>query len=47
MPKSLSQIDWASHGYYGSQSHNVRAVYNYYLGYFDGNPAPPQPAAAS
>ncbi|MDP1751046.1 MAG: alkyl sulfatase dimerization domain-containing protein [Reyranella sp.] len=30
---------WASHGYYGTQSHNVRAVYNFYLGYFDGNPA--------
>lgn len=38
MPQSLVN-DWASHGYYGSQSHNVRAVYNYYLGYFDGNPA--------
>jgi alkyl sulfatase BDS1-like metallo-beta-lactamase superfamily hydrolase len=38
MPRSLVD-DWASHGYYGSQSHNVRAVYNYYLGYFDGNPA--------
>ncbi|MGI9531679.1 alkyl/aryl-sulfatase [Lutimonas sp.] len=31
--------NWGSHGYYGSKSHNVRAVYNYYLGYFDGNPA--------
>lgn len=30
---------WGNHGYYGSQSHNVRAVYNFYLGYFDGNPA--------
>ena len=30
---------WASHGYYGSISHNARAVYNFYLGYFDGNPA--------
>ncbi|MFT3921797.1 MAG: alkyl sulfatase dimerization domain-containing protein [Myxococcales bacterium] len=30
---------WSTHGYYGSQSHNVRAVYNFYLGYFDGNPA--------
>ncbi|MBV8041056.1 alkyl sulfatase dimerization domain-containing protein [Pluralibacter sp.] len=31
--------NWASRGYYGSVSHNARAVYNYYLGYFDGNPA--------
>jgi alkyl sulfatase BDS1-like metallo-beta-lactamase superfamily hydrolase len=31
--------NWSTHGYYGTQSHNVRAVYNYYLGYFDGNPA--------
>jgi alkyl sulfatase BDS1-like metallo-beta-lactamase superfamily hydrolase len=38
LPKSLVS-QWSTHGYYGSQSHNVRAVYNYYLGYFDGNPA--------
>ncbi len=49
MPKSLDS-NWASHGYYGSLSHNARAVYNFYLGYFDGNPAhlhklPPEPAA--
>jgi alkyl sulfatase BDS1-like metallo-beta-lactamase superfamily hydrolase len=38
LPQSLAG-HWAGRGYYGSQSHNVRAVYNYYLGYFDGNPA--------
>ena len=38
LPQSLAN-QWASQGYYGTQSHNVRAVYNYYLGYFDGNPA--------
>ncbi|MGB0837203.1 MAG: alkyl/aryl-sulfatase [Flavobacteriaceae bacterium] len=38
MPESLVN-QWGTHGYYGSKSHNVRAVYNYYLGYFDGNPA--------
>jgi alkyl sulfatase BDS1-like metallo-beta-lactamase superfamily hydrolase len=38
LPQSLTS-HWASQGYYGTQSHNVRAVYNYYLGYFDGNPA--------
>ena len=38
LPKNLED-NWASRGYYGSVSHNARAVYNYYLGYFDGNPA--------
>ncbi|AZQ63125.1 MBL fold metallo-hydrolase [Flammeovirga pectinis] len=38
MPESLVN-QWGTHGYYGSLSHNVRAVYNFYLGYFDGNPA--------
>ncbi|MFV0263677.1 MAG: alkyl/aryl-sulfatase [Kluyvera sp.] len=38
LPKALND-NWASRGYYGSVSHNARAVYNYYLGYFDGNPA--------
>lgn len=30
---------WYTHGYYGSVSHNVKAVYQRYLGWFDGNPA--------
>jgi alkyl sulfatase BDS1-like metallo-beta-lactamase superfamily hydrolase len=38
LPQSLAH-QWSSQGYYGTQSHNVRAVYNFYLGYFDGNPA--------
>jgi alkyl sulfatase BDS1-like metallo-beta-lactamase superfamily hydrolase len=38
IPESLVN-KWGTHGYYGSKSHNVRAVYNFYLGYFDGNPA--------
>jgi alkyl sulfatase BDS1-like metallo-beta-lactamase superfamily hydrolase len=38
MPEGLV-AQWGTHGYYGSKSHNVRAVYNFYLGYFDGNPA--------
>ena len=29
----------SSRGYYGTVSHNSKAVYNFYLGYFDGNPA--------
>jgi alkyl sulfatase BDS1-like metallo-beta-lactamase superfamily hydrolase len=30
---------FANRGYYGSVNHNVKAVYNFYLGWFDGNPA--------
>jgi alkyl sulfatase BDS1-like metallo-beta-lactamase superfamily hydrolase len=42
--------EWSTHGYYGSVSHNVKAVYQRYMGWFDGNPArlwphPPQPLA--
>ena len=38
LPEALAQ-NWATRGYYGSVSHNARAVYNFYLGYYDGNPA--------
>ena len=37
-PKGLA-ADASSHGYYGTLSHNLRAVYNFYLGYYDANPA--------
>ena len=37
-PKGLA-TDASSHGYYGTLSHNLRAVYNFYLGYYDANPA--------
>jgi alkyl sulfatase BDS1-like metallo-beta-lactamase superfamily hydrolase len=42
---------WHTHGYYGSVSHNVKAIYQRYLGWYDGNPAhlwqhPPESAAA-
>lgn len=30
---------WYNRGYYGSINHNVKAVYQRYLGFFDGNPA--------
>ncbi|BAU74184.1 alkyl/aryl-sulfatase [Metapseudomonas furukawaii] len=30
---------WYSRDYYGSLSHNVRAVYQRYMGFYDGNPA--------
>lgn len=37
-PKEL-QKDASSHGYYGTLSHNLRGVYNFYLGFYDSNPA--------
>ncbi|MEU8133754.1 alkyl/aryl-sulfatase [Streptodolium elevatio] len=30
---------WANRCYYGSLSHNVKAIYQRYMGWFDGNPA--------
>jgi alkyl sulfatase BDS1-like metallo-beta-lactamase superfamily hydrolase len=38
MPPALERA-WHTHGYYGSVSHNTKAVYQRYLGWFDGNPA--------
>ena len=38
LPPSLSR-EWYNRGYYGSVSHNVKAVYQRYMGWFDGNPA--------
>ena len=41
---------WFNRGYYGTMSHNSKAVYQRYLGWYDANPAnlnplPPEPAA--
>ncbi|MFI9594454.1 alkyl/aryl-sulfatase [Nonomuraea sp. NPDC052265] len=38
VPPALEQV-WHTHGYYGSVSHNVKAIYQRYLGWYDGNPA--------
>ncbi len=38
LPQSLSQ-EFYNRGYYGSISHNVKAVYQRYIGWYDGNPA--------
>lgn len=38
MPPALERA-WHTHGYYGSVSHNTKAIYQRYLGWFDGNPA--------
>jgi alkyl sulfatase BDS1-like metallo-beta-lactamase superfamily hydrolase len=42
---------WSVRGYYGTVNHNVKAVYQRYLSWYDGNPCnlhplPPAPAAA-
>ena len=49
LPDGIAR-SFANRGYYGSVSHDVKAVYVYYLGFFDGNPAhlhelPPAEAA--
>lgn len=38
LPPALRK-SWAARGYYGSVSHNVKAIYQRYMGWFDGNPA--------
>ncbi|TCO35593.1 alkyl sulfatase BDS1-like metallo-beta-lactamase superfamily hydrolase [Kribbella steppae] len=38
LPPALENA-WNTRGYYGSISHNVKAIYQRYLGWFDGNPA--------
>ena len=38
LPPALENA-WNTRGYYGSVSHNVKAIYQRYLGWFDGNPA--------
>ena len=37
-PPALDRL-WHMRGYYGSLKHNVRGIYTYYLGWYDGNPA--------
>jgi len=49
LPESLAR-NFATRGYYGTVSHNSKAVYQHYFGWFDGNPAhlhplPPEQAA--
>lgn len=50
LPESLSNF-FANRGYYGTLSHNSKAQYQLYFGWFDGNPAnlhalPPDVAAS-
>ena len=37
LPDSLAKT-FANRGYYGTTSHNARAVYQHYFGFYDGNP---------
>ena len=37
-PPALTRA-WHTHGYYGSVSHNVKAIYQRYMGWYDANPA--------
>jgi alkyl sulfatase BDS1-like metallo-beta-lactamase superfamily hydrolase len=38
LPSALENA-WHARGYYGSVSHNVKAIYQRYMGWYDGNPA--------
>jgi len=38
LPASL-QGEWSLRGYYGTLSHNVKSIYQRYLGWYDANPA--------
>ena len=38
LPPALERA-WHTRGYYGSVSHNVKAIYQRYMGWYDGNPA--------
>jgi alkyl sulfatase BDS1-like metallo-beta-lactamase superfamily hydrolase len=38
LPPTLA-AEWHTRSYYGTLSHNAKAVYQRYLGWFDGNPA--------
>lgn len=49
LPPELDKA-WFNRGYYGSLKHNSRAVYQRYMGFYDGNPStldqlPPEEAA--
>ena len=37
LPPALERA-WSTRGYYGSVSHNVKAIYQRYMGWFDANP---------
>ena len=38
LPDQLAK-EWSSHGYYGTYNHNSKAIYQFYLGWYDAVPA--------
>lgn len=38
LPDSL-EMNWSTRGYYGTLKHNSRAVYQFYMGWYSGNPS--------
>ncbi|MGW6457878.1 alkyl/aryl-sulfatase [Streptomyces sp. NPDC055078] len=38
LPPAIARA-WHTRGYYGSVNHNVKAIYQRYMGWYDGNPA--------
>jgi alkyl sulfatase BDS1-like metallo-beta-lactamase superfamily hydrolase len=38
MPPAIRKA-WHTQGYYGSANHNIKGIYQRYLGWYDGNPA--------
>lgn len=38
MPAPLMD-EWRNHGFYGSINHNAKAIYQKYIGWYDGNPS--------
>ncbi len=50
-PPAALAGQWSNHGYYGTYRHNTKAIYQFYLGWYDAVPAhldqlPPVPRAA-
>lgn len=50
LPDSIA-TRWDARGYYGTTNHNVKSIWNFYLGWYDGNPShlhplPPADAAS-
>ncbi len=43
LPDGLAKV-WANRGYYGSISHDVKATYVLYMGWFNGKPGDIAPA---
>jgi alkyl sulfatase BDS1-like metallo-beta-lactamase superfamily hydrolase len=38
-PPADLAAEWSTHGYYGTYSHNSKAIYQFYLGWYDAVPA--------